>query len=93
MRCSSTYAGAWSPGITWYGVEAISRSAFSVVMPDFTAASEYKASSVSEPSDALRPTSVEPRCTIVTSAPSCHNATQISCAELFEPMTTAFLPL
>ena len=36
---------------------------------------------------------VELRCTIVTSAPASHSAAQMSCAELFDPITTAFLPL
>ncbi len=36
---------------------------------------------------------VDDRCTIVTSAPpTSHRAPQMSCAELFAPMTTAFLP-
>ena len=35
---------------------------------------------------------VEERWTIVTSAPASHSAAQMSCAELFEPMTTTFLP-
>ena len=35
---------------------------------------------------------VDERCTIVTSAPPSQSAAQMSCAELFEPMTTARLP-
>ncbi len=35
---------------------------------------------------------VEERCTIVTSAPFSHRAPQMSKAELFDPITTAFLP-
>ena len=33
------------------------------------------------------------RCTIVTSAPTSQSAAQMSWAELFDPITTAFLPL
>ena len=36
---------------------------------------------------------VELRCTMVTSAPTSHSAAQMSWAELFDPITTAFLPL
>ena len=36
---------------------------------------------------------VELRCTIVTSAPTSHSEPQMSKAELFDPMTTTFLPL
>ena len=36
---------------------------------------------------------VDERCTIVTSAPASQSAAQMSCDELFEPTTTAFLPL
>ena len=35
---------------------------------------------------------VEERCTMVTSAPCSQSAAQMSCAELFEPITTTFLP-
>ena len=36
---------------------------------------------------------VEERWTIVTSMSFSHSAAQMSCAELFEPTTTTFLPL
>ena len=39
-----------------------------------------------------RTTSVEERCTIVTSAPLSQSAAAMSWAELLEPMTTAFRP-
>ena len=39
-----------------------------------------------------RTTCVEERWTIVTSAPCSHSAAQMSCAELFDPTTTARLP-
>ena len=35
---------------------------------------------------------VDERCTIVTSAPFSHSAPQMSKAELFDPITTHFLP-
>ena len=35
---------------------------------------------------------VDDRWTIVTSAPFSHSAAQMSWAELFEPITTTFLP-
>ena len=43
-------------------------------------------------SESERSTCVDERCTIVTSAPASHRAAQMSWAELFDPMTTAFLP-
>ena len=43
-------------------------------------------------SESDRTMCVDERCTIVTSAPSSQSAAQMSCAELFEPITTAFLP-
>ena len=43
-------------------------------------------------SESERTMCVELRCTIVTSAPFSHSAPQMSKAELFDPMTTAFLP-
>src|SRR6266567_3314311 len=39
-----------------------------------------------------RATCVDDRCTMVTSAPCSHKSAQMSCAELFDPITTAFLP-
>ena len=35
---------------------------------------------------------VEDRCTMVTSAPASQSAAQMSWAELFDPITTTFLP-
>jgi len=69
------------------------RSALSVVMPAFSAASEYRPPSARSINVSLREMCVELRCTIVTSAPCSHSAAQMSCAELLEPTTTAFLPL
>jgi hypothetical protein len=43
-------------------------------------------------SESERTMCVEERCTIVTSAPFSHSAPQMSKAELFDPMTTHFLP-
>ena len=69
-------------------------SALSVVMPALPALLPNRAarrhSSISE-SD--RETCVEERCTMVTSAPCSQRSAQMSWAELFEPMTTHFLPL
>ena len=62
-------------------------------MPFLTASSEYKPPRASSISDCEGAMSVDERCTMVTSTPSSHSAAQMSCAELFEPSTTAFLPL
>ena len=62
-------------------------------MPFFSASSLYSppsASSISESDGAM---CVLVRWTMVTSAPFSHSAAQMSCAELLEPSTTAFLPL
>ena len=67
-------------------------SAFSVVTPLATACSEYRAERPMSISVAERTMCVEERWTIVTSAPFSHSAAQMSWAELFEPMTTTFLP-
>ena len=68
-------------------------SARSVVMPLATASSEYSARMPRPMSDSERTMCVDERCTIVTSAaPASHSAAQMSCAELFEPMTTQRLP-
>jgi hypothetical protein len=61
-------------------------------MPERTAASEYKPPSARSISESLRATCVVERCTIVTTAPCSHKSAQMSCAELFEPTTTAVLP-
>ena len=67
-------------------------SAFSVVTPAATASSEYSAPSPMSISVSERTMCVEERWTIVTSAPASQSAAQMSCAELLEPITTAFLP-
>ena len=75
-----------------YGSEAKIVSAFSVVTPASTASCEYRSPRPISISESERMMQVELRWTIVTSAPSSHSAAQMSCAELFEPITTAFLP-
>ena len=74
------------------GSDANVRSAFSVVMPAATASSEYRAPRPMSISESDFTMWVEDRCTIVTSAPYSHRAPQMSKAELFEPITTHFLP-
>ncbi|MDT4869930.1 hypothetical protein FQZ97_1049870 [compost metagenome] len=61
-------------------------------MPLFTACSEYRPPSASSISDCEGAMCVDERWIIVTSAPCSHSAAQMSCAELFEPSTTHFLP-
>ena len=68
------------------------RSAFSVVMPPATACSEYSPPSARSIRLSERAIIVDVRCTMVTSAPFSHRSAQISCAELFDPITTARLP-
>ena len=75
-----------------YGSDAKIRSAFCVVIPLATACSEYRSASPSSISESDFTMWVEERCTIVTSAPCSHSAAQMSCAELFEPITTTRLP-
>src|SRR5882672_8853753 len=60
-------------------------------MPDLTAASEYKPPSARSINVSLRATCVVERCTIVTCAPCSQRSAQMSCAELFDPTTSAFL--
>ena len=75
-----------------YGSEAKIMSALSVVTPLATACSEYSPPSASSINDSERAMCVDERCTIVTSAPFSQRSAQMSCAELFEPITTADLP-
>ena len=75
-----------------YGSEAKVRSAFCVVIPAASASSEYRPPSAIFISESDLTMCVDDRCTIVTSAPPSHSAAQMSCAELFAPMTTARLP-
>ena len=75
-----------------YGSEAKTASAFSVVIPEATASSEYSAPSPMSISVADFTMCVDERCTIVTSASFSHSAPQMSNAELFDPMTTHLLP-
>src|SRR5450755_1243264 len=73
-------------------MEAKMRSALSVVMPAEAACSEYSPPRARSMSVSDRATCVDDRCTIVTSAPCSHRSAQMSCAELFEPITTALRP-
>ena len=75
-----------------YGREANVRSAFSVVIPEFTARSEYRSPRPRSINESDLTMCVEDRCTIVTSTPFSTSALQMSCAELLEPTTTARLP-
>ena len=75
-----------------YGSEANVRSAFSVVIPDATARSEYRSPSPRSISESDLTMCVDDRCTIVTSTPFSYSALQMSCAELLDPITTARLP-
>ena len=75
-----------------YGSDANVMSAFSVVMPAATARSEYRSPSPRSINESDFTMCVDDRCTIVTSTPFSYNALQMSCAELLEPTTTAFLP-
>jgi hypothetical protein len=61
-------------------------------MPSASARSEYSGPWTSSMSVSDRTTSVEERCTMVTSAPLSQSAAAMSWAELLEPMTTAFRP-
>jgi len=76
-----------------YGNEAKIRSAISVVTPDAKARSLYRSPSANSMSVSLRAMWVDDRWIIVTSAPFSHRAAQMSWALLFEPSTTAFLPV
>src|ERR1700712_2483991 len=76
----------------WYGIGAKVRSALLVVMPAFTASSEYRPPSANSINDSERAMWVVERWIIVTSAPCSHRSAQMSCAELLEPSTTHFLP-
>ena len=62
------------------------------MIPAATAFSEYSAPVAISVSGSDRITFVDERCTIVTSAPASHNAAQMSCADVLEPITTASLP-
>ena len=75
-----------------YGSDAKIVSALLVVVPAATAFSEYRSPSARSISESDFTMCVEERCTIVTSTPPSHSAAQMSWAELFEPITTAFLP-
>jgi hypothetical protein len=75
-----------------YGRDAKIMSAVWVSTPAATASSEYRGLSEYSMSESDRTMWVEERCTIVVATPASQSAAQMSCAELFEPMTTAFLP-
>lgn len=86
------YTGSCSGGSALYGRLAKIRSAVATSMPLFTACSLYTAPSARAISVSLRAACVLERCTIVTPAPCSHRPAQMSCAELFEPTTTARSP-
>jgi hypothetical protein len=64
----------------------------SVVIPFSSAASENRGPCAFSISVSERTMTVGERCTIVTSAPCSHRSAAMSCAELFEPITTQRLP-